>query len=405
MRVLVANDGFGDAGGVQQYLDACVDELIARGHEVAILHRDPIGLPARVSNSIAAMPQFSVAGAGLDAAIAAAAAWTPDVCYSHNMNVLAVDRRLAGVAPVVKFMHGYSGTCVSGLKRHAFPSARPCNRVFGPACAALFLPRRCGQLSASALVVQYRWTAEQRDLFAAYRAVVVASDHMRREFVRNGADENAVHLNPLFPTCAPIAEPAPMAKAPTVAFLARMTPLKGGDVLIRAAAHAARRLGRTIALTMIGDGPERPLWETLAHGLDVNAVFTGWLDDERRFEEVRRAHLMAVPSVWPEPFGLSGLEAAAQGVPAIAFDVGGIREWLQPGINGVLVDGDPPRASAFGDALAAALVDRDGLAAMRPRALAVAREMTLARHVDRLERLFESCLSTAANRPIARLAR
>ncbi|HZP47022.1 MAG TPA: glycosyltransferase family 4 protein [Vicinamibacterales bacterium] len=395
MRILVANDGFGDAGGVQQYLESCVGELLARGHSAAVVHRDPIGLPARVSPTIASLPQFSIVSAGIDGAVASARAWAPDVCFSHNMDALELDRRLAAAVPVVKFMHGYFGTCISGLKMHAFPAARPCGRVFGPACAALFLPCRCGRLSPTALVSQYRWAGDQRRLFRSYRAVVVASDHMRREYIRNGVDASKVHLNPLFPTCRAAASPAPPATRPTVAFLARMTALKGGDVLVRAVAHAARRLGEPIALTMIGDGPERARCEALARELGVDADFTGWLDDERRFAAVRRADLIAVPSVWPEPFGLSGLEGAAQGVPAIAFDVGGVREWLRPGVNGVLVDGDPPRASAFGDALADALADRARLAAMRLAALDVAREMSVARHVDRLEALLERCAGVA----------
>ncbi|HZT76366.1 MAG TPA: glycosyltransferase family 4 protein [Vicinamibacterales bacterium] len=405
MRILIANDGFGDAGGVQQYLDACVGALVARGHTVALVHRDPIGLPARVSDAIAALPQISVAAAGFDAAMTAAAGWAPDVCYSHNMNVLAVDRGLAALAPVVKFMHGYFGTCVSGLKRHAFPSDVPCDRVFGPACAALFLPRRCGRLSPSALVAQYRWTVEQRALFTSYRAIVVASEHMRREFVRNGADAASVHANPLFPTCAPVRQAAATRATPTVAFMARMTSLKGGDLLVRAAARASRTLGSPIALTMIGDGPARAEWEALARSLGVACRFTGWLDDERRFDAVRDADLLAMPSVWPEPFGLSGLEAAALGVPAIAFDVGGVGEWLRDGVNGILVAGDPPRAPALGDALADALSDRARLVAMRPRALAVAREMSLDRHVDRLEALLDRCAS-GGRPPIAeRVAR
>ena len=403
MRILVANDGYGDAGGVQKYLDACIGELLDRGHAVSLMHRDPLGRAARVSRAIASLPQFSVAAAGLDAAIAAATGWAPDVCFSHNMNVLAVDRRLASVAPVVKFMHGYAGTCVSGLKMHRLPATRPCDRVFGPACAALFLPCRCGQLSPSVLRDQYRWTVAQRDLFPTYRATVVASEHMRREYVRNGVDPAAIHLNPLFPTRAPAAEPDAPPSTATVAFMARMTALKGGDLLVRGVARASRRLGAPITVTMIGDGPARPAWEAMARELSVDCRFTGWIDDERRFEAVRRAHLLAVPSVWPEPFGLAGLEAAAVGVPAIAFDVGGVREWLRPGINGLLVDGRWPRASSFGDALAEAFLAPEALTAMRPRALAVARDMSLARHVDRLEAVFDRCASGAA-RPMAALA-
>jgi glycosyltransferase involved in cell wall biosynthesis len=89
--------------------------------------------------------------------------------------------------------------------------------------------------------------------------------------------------------------------------------------------------------------------------------------------------------VWPEPFGLVGLEAGSQGVPAIAFDVGGIGEWLKDGDNGRLVPGNPPRSRELGDALVWAAEHPADLAAMRPRALAAARRMSLDAHLARLE--------------------
>ena len=384
MRILVANDGFGDEGGVQRYLDAVVGGLLERGHDLAIIHRDPVAPPDRAP-ALASLPQFSVGAAGLDAAIGATRAWAPDVCFSHNMNVLAIDRRLANVAPIVKFMHGYFGTCVSGLKRFGLPMVEPCQRTFGPACAALYFPRRCGQLSMTALIDQYQWAAEQHALFSLYRAMVVASEHMRREYIRNGVDPGSVHTNPLFPTCDVAAEPLAPGVQPSVVFMGRMTMLKGGDVLIRAVAAASRRLPAPIRLTMVGDGPQRSDWEKRAAGLRIDCTFTGWQAGAARFDALPRADLLAVPSTWPEPFGLVGLEAAAFGVPAIAFDVGGISEWLHHGVNGVLVKANPPRAAALADALADAFARRSELTAMRRGALSVAREMSLARHLDRLE--------------------
>jgi glycosyltransferase involved in cell wall biosynthesis len=170
--------------------------------------------------------------------------------------------------------------------------------------------------------------------------------------------------------------------------------LKGGDLLIRAAARAAERTGIPIPLTMCGDGPQRGEWTALAGELGVAAEFPGWVDAGERLRLFRAASVLAVPSVWPEPFGLVGLEAGSQGVPAIAFDVGGIGEWLADGVTGRLVPGDPPRAEALADALAWAATHPTDLAAMRPRAADAARRMSLDAHVAALERV----LADAADR-------
>src|SRR5579862_3454637 len=139
VRILIANDGFGDAGGVQSYLDRVAGGLIARGHDVAILHRDAQPAPF-AADATYALAQFSVAARGVGPALDEVALWRPDLCFSHNMDRLEVDRALAARWPVVKFMHGYLGTCIGGQKRYGFPSPLPCDRVFGLPCLALYGP-------------------------------------------------------------------------------------------------------------------------------------------------------------------------------------------------------------------------------------------------------------------------
>ena len=57
--------------------------------------------------------------------------------------------------------------------------------------------------------------------------------------------------------------------------------------------------------------------------------------------------MLVLPSLWPEPFGLVGPEAMAYGKPVVAFDVGGVREWLVDRVNGLLVPrGDVPSLAA-----------------------------------------------------------
>ena len=119
-------------------------------------------------------------------AVSAAEAWRPDLCFSHNTGAFEIEKELVERWPVVKMMHGYLGTCVSGQKSFGFPWREPCDCRFGAQCLALYLPRRCGHRSPAVMMREYKWARAQRSLFDRYAAVVVASEHMRREFARNG---------------------------------------------------------------------------------------------------------------------------------------------------------------------------------------------------------------------------
>jgi glycosyltransferase involved in cell wall biosynthesis len=324
--------------------------------------------------------------------VAAALEWAPDVVFSHNMRALDAEETLLSRRPVVKMIHGYVGTCVSGLKMHAFPRPVACGRTFGPACAVLYLPRRCGQLRVGALARGYGWAARQRALLPRYAAVVVSSEHMHAEYLRHGVSATRMTTARLFaPDVPPHA--APMPARFRVVFMSRMTTLKGGDALVRAVALASRTLGESLAVTLAGDGPARAEWQALARALGVQADFPGWIEGEARAALYAGASVVAVPSLWPEPFGLTGLEGGAYGAAAVGFDVGGIGAWLVNGENGWLVD---PRRGAEG--LAQALVEArqspEELARRRAGARAMAERLSLVRHVDQIE----AVLAAAAGR-------
>ena len=388
MRILVVNDGVSDVGGVQAYLDTVIPVLEERGHSVAIAYCSDSG-SHEAAGVLRRLPRFRFTHQQSTDTLAGIRRWSPDICYAHNMSDLDVESAISGIAPVVKFMHGYFGTCISGQKMHGFPSPTVCDRTFGLSCAALFLPRRCGQASPSALVSGWRWAVKQQSQFDRYAAIVVASDHMRSEFMRHGCQPSRVHVNELFPTNTGDVRPSPVPADSTIVFMGRMTTLKGGDMLIRATRRAAERLGQRVSITMIGDGPRKGEWEALADRLKVAASFTGWMNGDSRWTHVRNASVVAIPSLWPEPFGLVGLEAGALGVPVVAVATGGIGQWLTDGMNGVAV---PPPADerTFGEALARVLGDRNQLAALRAGAHRVATSKTVADHADRLDRLFQA---------------
>jgi glycosyltransferase involved in cell wall biosynthesis len=384
VRILIANEALVGSGGVESYLAALLPALAGRRHDVALLHANTRHERGGTRLDRPDLPLFGVADEGLEAALAQARAWRPDVCFSHNLRQLDVEARLLAEWPVVKMMHGYFGTCVSGQKAHASPDVVPCTRALGAACLALYLPRHCGQYRPLKMFRQYGWALRQEQLLARYAAIVVASGHMAAEYRRQGVAARRLTVAPLFPTTPDSSTPRPRPAIPSVLFAGRMTTIKGGHVLVRAAAIASAHLARPLRLIMAGDGPERQQLEALASSLGVDATFTGWIHGDERTSLFRAATVVAVPSLWPEPFGLAGLEAASHGIPAVAFDVGGIREWLHDGVNGTLVAAHGS-AESFARALAAMVANDDELGRMEAGALCIATKYSVDAHLDAIE--------------------
>lgn len=107
-----------------------------------------------------------------------------------------------------------------------------------------------------------------------------------------------------------------------VAFVGRLVPLKGVDMLIGALAPLLKD-GRA-ALDIIGDGPSRPALEAQVSALGCGAgiTFHGWQEHMRVQEILSRAHLLGFPSI-REFGGGAVLEAMALGVVPVVVDYAG----------------------------------------------------------------------------------
>jgi glycosyltransferase involved in cell wall biosynthesis len=183
---------------------------------------------------------------------------------------------------------------------------------------------------------------------------VVGSRYMAEHVAAHGFVRDRIHVLPLS-----VGEPrrAASERAPadgTVLFVGGLVRGKGLDVLFDAvAATPAVR-----ALWVAGTGRQEPELRRRAArlGLGARVQWLGRLDAEALEDAYARAAVVVVPSRAPETFGLAGLEASARGIPVIASDVGGLREWLEPEANGVLVPSND--ASALASALDRVLRDR-----------------------------------------------
>jgi glycosyltransferase involved in cell wall biosynthesis len=389
MRVAVVTQHRDRVGGVESYLHAVLPMLSAR-HDLAfwsaddtITSRGPIVLPS------------GVPGARLDPNADGAARevrdWRPDVIFSHGLEDPAVEAAVLGVAPAVHVQHAYHGTCISGTKTMAWPGVTPCERALGPGCLAKYFPRRCGGASPITMTSLYRTQTARLEMLRRVEAVMTLSHHMAEELRRNGVPAERIRVVP------PFVQPSPVVRAPRrpheaakLLFLGRLEPLKGVRQLLDALSHVADRLARPVSLVVAGDGAERDALEAHAASLftfdgRIQVRFTGWQVQSGRARLLAEADALVVPSVWPEPFGLVGLEAASAGVPAVAFAVGGIPEWLRDGENGCLAPADGARPALLAEAIARCVASPGDLARLSAGARAVAAQWTIERHLAMLD--------------------
>jgi D-inositol-3-phosphate glycosyltransferase len=138
-----------------------------------------------------------------------------------------------------------------------------------------------------------------------------------------------------------------------LAFVGRIQPHKGPEVLIRAVAEMLNhspalrsRLKTVIIGGASGNGsqePERLKALTVFLGVSDVIEFLPPVPHEELSDWYRASDLVCVPS-YSESFGLVALEAQACGTPVVATAVGGLRTAVADGISGSLVDGHNPRA-------------------------------------------------------------
>ncbi len=122
-------------------------------------------------------------------------------------------------------------------------------------------------------------------------------------------------------------------REPTILTTARLDRVKDIETLIKAIANIDKQSRPN--LLVAGDGPLRQSYTQLVKklGLENNIQFLGHRSDVEKL--LAKAHIFILPSIY-EPFGMAAAEAMAAGRPVIASNVGGLREIVDHGVNGLL---------------------------------------------------------------------
>ena len=385
MNILVVNDYGFAAGGAELLIAAEREELEKRGHRTDLFsldsedlngpadrwvlpYQDPTGrLPATLLQLGHARAARAIAGR--------IERFRPDLIHFHNVRrlsaaVLAPARDVASLLtlhdygvmyPLLRAKTGRSDFCGVG-------DFACCRKHAGVVRYSFEVARAHQHLNA----------------FRYLRRVIAPS-----AFVKRVADQCGIQRVVRCPNG--ISRPRfAVAHTPTrqeILYAGRYEREKGVFALVDAFEAVADELPAAELLMAGQGGKARELKARVLESRHASRVrFLGQLYGEELAVRYAAARVVVMPSLWPEPFGLAGIEAMLAGTPVVGSGRGGMTEWLQHGRTGLIVD--PEDKAAFAAALTRVLTKQALHSELSRASLRSASAFGITSHVDALEAIY-----------------
>lgn len=388
MRILYVHEQFGALGGAEANVQITAAELAGRGHTVGIMHGPRTGrneanwertFPERIAFSAAS--KVKVVESALKE-------FQPDIIYVHKMaNLDVIEALLRAGLPLVRMVHDHDIYCMRSYKYNYF-TRRICTRAASPYCVfpCLAFVAKGAETGRPLRFVSYSEKKREIALNQRFNRMVVVSQFMKEELLRNGFEEDKIEIHPPVPRMAESSLRSSFSERNLILYVGQIIRGKGVDVLIESLAN----IQAPFECLILGEGNHRGYCESLTKqlGLSDRVKFKGFVPQDELKSYYGECTAVALSSVWPEPIATVGLEVLRYGLPVVAFDVGGVREWLVDGSNGFLVPWMDRRQ--YARRLEALLLDKALAKRMGEQGLNLMNErFDFSKYIAGLERMFE----------------
>jgi glycosyltransferase involved in cell wall biosynthesis len=344
MKILLMAPIWGYEGGVERYLVDCIVEFTRMGHACSLVYgnKSSRAIEEEVANllhssyEISSVRQYETAADAIDVRRLSVVLEDerPDIIFMSEVKNFALLSRLKDYGGLVPMSHANTLVCMR-TSNTTFVRKSICTHNVGyrcllHGCLVRKNPGRSQRLSLTSV-------SKQHTLLGIYKSIgihIVPSNYSKQRLIQHGFHPAQVTVNGYFTNIQPLT-PVPLNQPPVVSFMGHMHRYKGADYLLR----ALKRVSTPFKCTIIGDGVYLPHCKELTRKLGLTNVvdFPGWLSTRDIAAHLCAATVSTVPSIWPETFGIVGLEAMMCSKPVVAFDVGGISDWLKDGKTGYLV--------------------------------------------------------------------
>ena len=169
------------------------------------------------------------------------------------------------------------------------------------------------------------------------------------------------------------------SSAPRLLFMGRLVRQKRAPDAVKAF-RLIRQSWPDATLDVIGDGYLRRSLEA-RHA--TNVAIHGFVPEEDKNRLLTEADMVLIPAT-REGWGITAIEAAAHGVPVVAYDVGGLRDSVVDGKTGLLCRPEP---AAMAETASRLLGDTQGRRSMASTAIAWAAQFTWERAAQEVMRV------------------
>ena len=252
--------------------------------------------------------------------------------FIHKLTKIDLFKVLQKKFRTTLFVHDHDYYCMKGHKYYTF-SRKNCTKAFNLcACACCDLPiyrNENGKMRyrSKNYLLKYKLFKISRkcDKF------VVLSEHMKNNLIMNKYPSEKIKK--IYPVIKLKEDKKVIGNPLEFLYIGQLIRGKGVDLLLKAISH----LKCDFKLNIVGKGNDETFINTLVseYALQDKVNMVGFTLDTGKW--YKSASFIVVPSRWQEPFGLIGGEAYSYFKPVIAFDAGGIKEWLEDGVNGFLI--------------------------------------------------------------------
>ncbi|NQZ56964.1 MAG: glycosyltransferase family 4 protein [Lentisphaeraceae bacterium] len=342
MKILIVHEILGAFAGAEQNIFLTAGALKERGHELYLLYdKKSDQRLADFEELYTKTFQVSFCDKNKYAASELQKVLNevkPDLAYLHKIMSIPLLQELVRVdTPIARMLHDHDTYCIRSYRYSPF-SREICNRQAGLYCIfpCLGIIKRDRSKKIPISFVSIFKKKKEIALNKKFENIFVATPYMKEQAMIQGMKEENIHTLAPVPRSPQTDFQSTFSDKNILLFVGQIIRGKGVDCLLQSLVHVKSNF----KVYIIGDGSHLQHCKSLATelGLDDRVVFTGWIQNEQLQEYYNDATLQVVPSTWPEPYGAVGLEAYRKSLPVVAFDSGGISDWLVDEETGFLID-------------------------------------------------------------------